>query len=179
VKGSALRPTADRVKEALFSILGSRVDVSGMLLLDLFAGSGGLGIEALSRGAASVTFVEQHGATCRVLRENLHLCGFDKRATIMCVAVRCALAELSRGAQRFDGAFIDPPYGRGLAAATLAQLGSVRLLRHAAWVMVEHHADDALANEYGDLRLTHSRRYGKTTLSLFRDSETESADPES
>lgn len=168
VTGHAVRPTADRVKEALFSILGSRFDLSATFLLDLYAGSGGVGIEALSRGAAWVTFVEEHGATCRVLRENVLHCGFAEQATIVCSQVRRMLIESARHGEVYDGVFADPPYGRGLAGETLEQLGQAGLLRDGAWVVVEHHDGDVLATTYGILGLTHSRRYGKTCLSLFR-----------
>jgi 16S rRNA (guanine(966)-N(2))-methyltransferase RsmD len=168
VRGQTVRPTADRVKEALFSILGSRFDLSGIAVLDLYAGSGGVGIEALSRGAAQVTFVEQHAPTCRVLRENLALCGFAEKSTVLCAPVRRALRMLAERDERYQGALIDPPYGRGLAAESLSQLSSLPVLDSGAWVVAEHHADDALETEYGFLRLTHTRRYGKTCLSLFQ-----------
>ena len=168
VKGQATRPTADRVKEALFSILGSRFDLSGAILLDLYAGNGGVGIEALSRGAERVTFVEQHAATCRVLRQNLSHCGLQERGIVMCVSVQRGLRAVSQEGVTFHGAFIDPPYGRDLAAESLAQLAALSLLDDGAWVMVEHHADDALGSSYGPLHLTDSRRYGKTCLTLFQ-----------
>lgn len=177
VKGQAVRPTADRVKEALFSILGSRFDLSDAVLLDLYAGSGGLGIEALSRGAGRVTFVEQHPGTCRVLRENLVRCGFAGAATVLCSSVRGALRASAERGERYHGVLVDPPYGCGLATESLQQLGSVRLLDREAWVMVEHHTDDTLAPAYGVLHLTHSRRYGKTCLSLFQANATETPEP--
>lgn len=179
VKGQAVRPTADRVKEALFSILGSRFDLTGATLLDLYAGTGGVGIEALSRGARRVTFVEQHGATCRLLRENLELCGFVEQATVVCAPVRRALRASAERGEVYQGALVDPPYGCGLAAESLEELGSLRLLERGAWVMVEHHTDDALAPSYGFLHLTHSRRYGKTCLSLFQANATEAPEPDS
>lgn len=168
VKGQAVRPTADRVKEALFSMLGSRFDLEGAALLDLFAGSGALGIEALSRGAEHVTFVEQHSGTCRVLRQNVAHCGFDACSTVVCDSVERCLRALAREPAKFNGAFVDPPYGRELAAHSVAELASRSLLEDGAWVVVEHHVDDALASAYGLLHLTHTRRYGKTCLSLFQ-----------
>jgi 16S rRNA (guanine(966)-N(2))-methyltransferase RsmD len=168
VKGQAVRPTADRVKEALFSILGSRFDLSDGVFMDLFAGSGGIGIEALSRGAAHVTFVEQHSGTCQVLRDNLTLCRFQERATVRCMPVDRALRAASDRGETYGGVFVDPPYGRGLAREGLEQLAALRLLPLGGWVMVEHHADDALAARYGPLHLTLSRRYGKTCLALYQ-----------
>lgn len=173
VKGDAVRPTADRVKEALFSILGSRFDLAGAVLLDLYAGSGALGIEALSRGAARVTFVEQHAGTCRVLRDNLARCGFTDRAVVRCAPVQRALRSAADDGERYDGAFVDPPYGKTLAQDALEELVRQRLLRREAWVMVEHHVDDAMTGAVAHLHLTHTRRYGKTSLSLFAASTTE------
>jgi 16S rRNA (guanine966-N2)-methyltransferase len=115
-----------------------------------------------------VTFVEQHAATCRVLRQNLSHCGFENKAIVMGVSAQRALRAAAEDGVSFDGAFIDPPYGRNLAAESLGQLAALSLLQDHAWVMVEHHADDVLAPAYGSLHLTHSRRYGKTCLTLFQ-----------
>lgn len=173
-RGRAVRPTADRVKEALFSILGSRVDLGGAVMLDVFAGSGALGIEALSRGAAAVTFVEQDAAARRALSANLARCGLAERSRIVKQAAAGALARLAEEGARFDGVLMDPPYHGGLADRLLAQLGDGALLRAGSWVMVEHHLEDRLAEVYGTLRLTTTKRYGKTVLSLYR--RTDSSD---
>jgi len=170
LSGRSVRPTADRVKEALFSMLGSRFDLSGAAVLDLFAGSGALGIEALSRGAVRAVFVEQDFDARRVLSANLAACGFAARGRVVPRPVRRAIAELAGGAERFDGALMDPPYGCGLADAALVQLAAADLLAPAGWVAVEHHVDDPLAETYGTLRLTASRRYGKTAVALYSDS---------
>jgi 16S rRNA (guanine(966)-N(2))-methyltransferase RsmD len=170
-RGRAVRPTADRVKEALFSILGSRCDLGGAAVLDLFAGSGALGIEALSRGAAAVTFVEQDPGARRALTANLARCDLAQRGRIYGQSATAALARLAGEAARFDGVLMDPPYGAGLAERLLDMLGQGPLLRPDSWVMAEHHVDDRLAETYGTLRLTTSKRYGKTVLSLYRRTE--------
>lgn len=170
VRGQAVRPTADRVKEALFSMLQSRVDLDGARVLDLFAGTGALGIEGLSRGAARAVFVESDRAACAVLESNLTLCRLAERARILPVPVRRALALLAAAHEHFDGVLMDPPYGRGLAEAALEQLGAAGLVAPDGWVAVEHHVQDALAEAYGALRLTAARRYGKTALALFSNS---------
>ncbi|MEO8601568.1 MAG: 16S rRNA (guanine(966)-N(2))-methyltransferase RsmD [bacterium] len=171
VAGRSVRPTADRVKEALFSMLFSRASFAGAAWLDLFAGSGGLGIEALSRGAAAVTFAEQDRDARLVLARNLEQCGFAARATVMALPVQRVLGDLAKRDGRFDGALLDPPYGQGLAAETLSSLGSGSLLVAGAWVAAEHHADDKLAETYGGLQLTASRRYGSTALTLYQQSD--------
>lgn len=167
VEGKGVRPTADRVKEALFSILGSRFALQGAKVLDLFAGSGALGIEALSRGAEHVTFVEQSKVAVHVLRENLDTCRFDAQSRVLPMSADRALAQLAREEACFDGVLLDPPYGQGLAANVLRRLGAGRLLAGNGWVLAEHHVDDDIDAEYGVLQLTQSRRYGKTCLALF------------
>ncbi|MFN8641386.1 MAG: 16S rRNA (guanine(966)-N(2))-methyltransferase RsmD [Candidatus Binatia bacterium] len=166
-KGHRVRPTADRVKEALFSMLGSRTDLADAAVLDLFAGSGALGIEALSRGAAAVTFVEQDHGARRVLQANLARCGFADRAQVLAQPAQSALERLAVSGARFDGVVMDPPYGRQLADRALTAVAGVGLVQAGGWVAVEHHQDDHLAEVYGDLRLTTAKRYGKTIVSLF------------
>jgi 16S rRNA (guanine(966)-N(2))-methyltransferase RsmD len=159
------------VKEALFSMLVSRFDLTTGALLDLFAGSGALGIEGMSRGAPHAVFVEQDGAARRALEANLQACGFQAAAQIMPVPVQRALRELAARQARFAGVFMDPPYGKGLADAALTQLATSSLVPAGGWVAVEHHADDQLASAYGCLRLTAARRYGKTGLALYSSSQ--------
>jgi len=168
--GQAVRPTADRVKEALFSMLQSRFDLAGAALLDLFAGTGALGIEGLSRGAGRAVFVEQDHAARRVLDTNLGLCGLAPRGRVVAQPVRRALAELAARGERFDGVLMDPPYGRGLADGALVQLATAGVVATDGWVAVEHHVDDVLADAYGSLHLTAARRYGKTALAVFSNS---------
>jgi len=166
-RGLVVRPTADKVKGALFNILASRFDIAAAHVLDLFAGTGGLGIEALSRGAAHVTFVENAAAALRVLRRNLETCGFAERARLLPLPVDRALAQLAREHRAFDGVVLDPPYELGLVDRTLAALAHRQLLRPGAWVLAEHHLDERPAAAYGPLRLTQARHYGKTGVALF------------
>ncbi|MFI5366353.1 MAG: pantetheine-phosphate adenylyltransferase [Candidatus Binatia bacterium] len=166
-RGLAVRPTADKVKGALFNILASRFDLEETAVLDLFAGSGALGIEALSRGAAAVTFVEQSAASLKVLRENVRLCSYEDRARVMPLPVDKALARLGKDGKQFDGILLDPPYGHGLVERTLAGVSTQRLVKPGGWVVVEHQIEEAPRPVYGSLRLTHVRRYGKTGLALL------------
>jgi len=169
LRGRTVRPTADRVKEALFSMLQSRFDLEEAALLDLFAGTGALGIEGLSRGAARAVFVEQDAAARRVLEANLALCGFAARSRVLPLPARRAISELGARGERFAGALLDPPYGRGLADTALSQLAAAGIVQPGGWVAVEHHLDDVLAKAYGPLQLTATRRYGKTAVALFTD----------
>lgn len=167
VPGRDVRPTADRVKEALFSMLESRFDLGAGTLLDLFAGTGALGIEGLSRGAPRVAFVERDRTARDVLMANLDVCGFRTAAVVLGRPVARALTELAADHMEFAGALIDPPYGKGLAGEALTQLAAAGVLVAGGWVAVEHHTDDRLAASYGPLRLTATRRYGKTALTLY------------
>jgi 16S rRNA (guanine966-N2)-methyltransferase len=107
--GDTTRPTSDRVREAIFNALWSRGALDGAVAVDLFAGSGALGVEALSRGAAHVTFVDDDRAALRAVRRNLETCGVAERATVVGGRAERWLAGLASGA-RFDLAFCDPPY---------------------------------------------------------------------
>jgi len=166
-RGLALRPTADKVKGALFNIVESRFKLETAAVLDLFAGTGALGIEALSRGAAAVSFVEQAPASVRVLRENVRLCGFEDRTRVLPMSVRRALAQLARERACFDGVLADPPYERGLLESTLSAVAEHGSVRPGGWVIVEHHTSETPPAACGPLRLTQSRRYGKTGLALY------------
>jgi pantetheine-phosphate adenylyltransferase len=166
-RGMAVRPTADKVKGALFSILESRFSLRSAHLLDLFAGTGALGIEALSRGAAAVTFVEHSHASIEVLRENLKLCGFDPQARILRLPVHRALTQLGCEGVCFDGVLIDAPYLQDWVEQTLVAVAQQGIVAPGGWVVVEHHLDEAPSPTYGPLRLTQARHYGKTGLALF------------
>jgi 16S rRNA (guanine966-N2)-methyltransferase len=120
-RSSGVRPTADRVKEAMFDVLAALGVLGGADVLDLFAGSGALGIEALSRGAASVTFVESGRRALEAISANLERCGFAGQAGVR--VVRCeALAFLARSQRRYDVALVDPPYGFAAWPALLDRL---------------------------------------------------------
>ena len=166
-RGRTVRPTADKVKGALFSSLASRINIESSTILDLFAGSGALGIEALSRGAAHVTFVEQAAAALPALRENLDRCHFTTRARVLPLPADRAVRRLQREACRFDGVLLDPPYGQGLVVRALAALDAAALVRPGGWIAVEHHLDEPPPATCGHLRLTQTRRYGKTGIAFF------------
>jgi 16S rRNA (guanine966-N2)-methyltransferase len=173
-KGSGTRPTADRVKEALFSMLESRDRCAGVTILDLFAGTGGLGIEALSRGAGGAVFVESNPSAAKTLRANLATAGFDAEVLVM-PAARAITALGERGA-RFDGVFLDPPYERAWIRDTLERLDVAGLVRDDGWVVVEHGRDEAPPARVGHLVARDTRRYGDTRLTLLEAEGSEVAD---
>ncbi len=157
-KGLTTRPTADRVKEAVFSILGEKV--RGRHVLDLFAGSGALGLEALSRGAASCTFVDSRtGALIEKNARHTHL--FD-RSHIASGDVLAYLGRLARGGSSFDLIFSDPPYKKGLSEAVLRALEGNEVLAHEGILMLEHGKEEGpFPTE--ELALVLSRPYGSVT----------------
>jgi 16S rRNA (guanine(966)-N(2))-methyltransferase RsmD len=164
-KGHAVRPTASRVKESLFNILPH--DFSGMRVLDLFAGSGNVSIEALSRGAAKAVLIDESPRSAAAIRDNLIRLEFDERAQIWQTPVSRALRKLGHLGERFDLIFLDPPYEKGLVDSSLKTIAQLGLLDAPGRVVVEHSAREAVKSHYGNLILHDQRRYGDTLLSFF------------
>jgi 16S rRNA (guanine966-N2)-methyltransferase len=164
VKGR-IRPTAAKVREAVFNILGAAVD--GVRVLDLFAGTGALGIEALSRGAAQAVFVEEHPEALKVLRRNLEALGLSDRTTVWPLPAAVALKKVAGRGERFGLAFLDPPYGGGAAAATLNVLAALDLMGPGARVVVEHSRRENLPEACGALTRLEVRRYGDTQVAFY------------
>ncbi|MCL6622486.1 MAG: 16S rRNA (guanine(966)-N(2))-methyltransferase RsmD [Syntrophobacterales bacterium] len=164
VKGG-VRPTSDRVREAIFSILGE--GVAGARVLDLFAGTGALALEALSRGAGSAVLVEEAPAALAVIRRNVAALGVEARVRLLPLPVAGAIKKLAQAGERFDLIFLDPPYGRGLAAATLQLLGEGGVLAAGARVVAEMSRRESPPPAAGCLTLTDLRRYGDTQVAFY------------
>lgn len=171
VKGRDIRPTADRVKESLFNVIGPRVVDAEFL--DLFAGSGAVGIEALSRGARRCVFVELQTTHLQVVDKNLATTGLTERAELMRRDARAAVADLGRRARRFDLIFVDPPYGQGLVGEALEGIAAHGLLAHGGWVVCEHYKKDlvptrvAAPAEAGSLTRFRELIFGEIIISLY------------
>ncbi len=162
-KGARTRPTAAKVREAIFNILGPPPGP----VLDLFAGTGALGLESLSRGAPSAVFVERDPHALSALRRNLKETGLDGRATVLGADVRTALKRLAAGVDRFSWVFMDPPYARD-TEGVLGELGGAGVLSACAVVVVEHDRRHRPPERVGCLFLTDTRQYGDTELSFYR-----------
>jgi len=162
-KRTGVRPTSDYLREALFGILGA--SVRGARFLDLYAGSGAVGIEALSRGAAEAVFVERDPACLRVLRENAEKVGGPRR--VFAGDVLRVLPRLVRQGEHFDIIFCDPPYGTGIAPRTLGAVASGDLLQPHGVVIVEHFAKEVLPPRIGSLSRTRERAHGQTVLTFY------------
>lgn len=164
-KGLTTRPTADRVKESLFNILGS--ETLGAHVLDLFAGSGNLGLEALSRGADRAVFVDQSAESARVIRENAAHTKLHEFAEIIKSDAFSALRRLDAAKRKFQLVFCDPPYEKGLAEKALRILDEVSLLDEEAIIVVEHSSREEFKGGFGDIQFMRSQRYGAATISFF------------
>lgn len=158
-----IRPTSDRVREALFSIIASRV--GGATVLDLFAGTGALGLEALSRGAAQAVFVDQSAEAVRIIRANIQRLGVEDQAAVLQGAVSRVVGRLAGKGALFDLIFMDPPYGKGDIAATLPLLSG--LAHPEAMLMVEHSVKEDLPDSSGPWILMEDRFYGDTAISFY------------
>lgn len=174
--GLATRPTSDRLRETIFNVLAPRME--GAVFLDLYAGSGAVGMEALSRGAAHVTFVERAAPALKVLNANLASLGIKSGFEIYSGA---AAQFLRRATRAFDILFLDPPYDAAAEyGMVLGLLGgeAMRLLRPAALVMAEHRRKDVLNEDYGTLVRTRLLQQGDAALSFYRIPEAREPQPE-
>lgn len=166
IKGQNIRPTANRVREALFSILAFQL--AGKIVLDLFAGTGALGIEALSRGAAFAYFIDNHPEAIRVIRQNLQACGLLQRSRVIQWDIG-ANVDCLQGLLPHPGlALMDPPYNRGLVGQTLANLYQGNVLDQQAQVAVEHSPNEPIPDQMPMFVLTDQRTYGKTLVSFLK-----------
>jgi len=167
LKGMDLRPTSDRVKEAIFDILQNSVE--GQKVLDLFAGTGAMGIEALSRGAKRAVFVEASPRSLAVLYKNLAVGRLQEQAEVLSREVQAGMKILSERGETFDLIFLDPPYGKGLARKTLQALSGESILAPDALIVAEHSSAEDL-DVVSFLERIDQRRYGSTLVSFFRKS---------
>ena len=165
-RGHRTRPTADQVRIALMDTLMPRL--SGARFLDLFAGAGGVGLEALSRGAAAAVLVERDPDAIAALRKNLAALRVGREARVLPMDAGRALNRLAADGERFDLVFLDPPYGAGLVEDTLVRLGTGAVITLDAIVIAQHFTKQAPPERVGTLAAYRARRFGETTLTFFR-----------
>lgn len=166
-RGMHTRPTADRVREALFSIIQSRLDLADAGVLDICAGTGGLGIEALSRGAASCCFIENDRNALASLKQNLMAARCIDRCELLEIDALKALRLLAGRGNRFDIIFFDPPYASGLYKTVPEALSNLSLLLEGGLFVAESAARNSLAERMGRLVRVDRRVYGDTALDLY------------
>lgn len=161
--GLQTRPTSDRVKEAVFSII--QFEIQGSRFLDLFGGSGQMGIEALSRGAVSATIVDGRREACKLIQENLRLSRLSDRAKVV---QSDYLAYLDRCKETYDLIFLDPPYAEVFLEDSLKKISEIDILSDRGIIICERPEDKALEIELPGLIRGKDYRYGKTWITLFR-----------
>ncbi len=161
--GLDTRPTADRVKEGIFSSI--QFEIEGLRVLDLFGGTGQMGIEALSRGAARCTFVDLRKEAAGIIRENLALTGFTDRAQVI---QGDALAFLSRCREPFDLIFLDPPYGSGLLEKAMERITAIDIVSENGIIVCENGSNAGWPMVSPPYRMQKEYRYGKIKTALYR-----------
>jgi len=165
-KGVEIRPTQDKVRGAIFNILG---DISAKNILDLFAGSGAFGIEALSRGASRATFVDNNSRCTETIKANIESLRIeDYQYDIIRSNALSVFPRLVKEEERFDIVFLDPPYYKDIARKCLINIDSYDILSPNALVVIEHFKKDSLESDLGTLFLEKQRVYGDTVITMFR-----------
>ncbi|RHW39753.1 16S rRNA (guanine(966)-N(2))-methyltransferase RsmD [Lysinibacillus yapensis] len=166
VTGTTTRPTTDKVKESIFNMIGPFFD--GGIVLDLFAGSGGLGIETLSRGADQAIFVEKDGRAFQTLQDNLKKCRYEEVSEVYKTDASRAVKGLIKREILIDYLFLDPPYHKKEYYDLLLTLIENNKLSNEAIIVCEHATDVALPTNYGAYRLIRQETYGSTIISIYQ-----------
>ena len=161
--GIKTRPTADRVKEALFSII--QFDLPGAAVLDLFGGTGQLGIEAISRGSSKAVFVDESESACRLIKDNLKKVHFDSEGTVVRGDY---LAYLSRCREKFNIIFLDPPYAEVFLETALKRISEIDILQSGGIIVTERPLGKELPLELEGFTRSRDYKYGKILLALYR-----------
>ena len=156
-----IRPTTDKVKESIFNII--QFEIEGRRVLDLFAGTGQLGIEALSRGADSCVFVDESNAAVKIIGENVKACGFEKNAQVLRSDALSALSRLGK----FDVILLDPPYDTELLNKALEKIIEIDILKVNGIILCESRAEATLAEVNAPYKLRKEYKYGKIKLTLY------------
>lgn len=159
-RGSDVRPTTDTVKESVFSII--QFEVEGCRFLDAFAGSGQMGLEALSRGAQKAYFIDSSRSSMGVIKKNIEICSFASECAV--TVQRDTLGFLSSTSERFDIAFLDPPYGTGLLQKAMELCAGIT----DKYMICEHPSDEKLPENVREFSLKKNYKYGSITVSVYK-----------
>jgi 16S rRNA (guanine966-N2)-methyltransferase len=165
LEGMDIRPTTDRVKESLFNMLGARL--FDCAFLDLFAGTGGIGIEAYSRGASKIVFIDESSKSIKVLKSNLEMLMLLDKVEVYNTDYINAINKLALDNRKFDIIFIDPPYLKGFAQNALIHINDNNLINENGIIVIEHDIQDKMPESVGNLNLQRQKKYGNTMLSFF------------
>jgi 16S rRNA (guanine966-N2)-methyltransferase len=165
-KGLKIRPTSDRIREALFNIIGQ--DLSGARVIDLFAGTGSLGLEALSRGAECALFIDSSRHALELIKRNTALCGFHDRGIFVRRDLRNGIPSLHPFlGTPVDLVFLDPPYGKGWIPSVLEELAGRPLLAAGARLVAETGKSEELPDSVGGIHMLNTRAHGDTRISIY------------
>lgn len=165
LEGRDIRPTSDRIKETMFNILGTRVKKARVL--DLFAGTGALGLEALSRGAAHAVFVDVSAASCRIIQQNIDHCRFFQQSCVIRKDIFIGQLPASVISSSFDLVFMDPPYHKNHVKTLLEKHWISSLLSEDGVVVAEHDAQETLPDTLNGLDIFRQKKYSRTTVSFL------------
>jgi len=166
LKGISTRPTSDRVKESLFNIISGMIPGAGVL--DIYAGTGSIGIEALSRGADFAVFVDKSNECSRIIRENLVNTKLIDKASVITGDIFITLNKISKNNKKFDIIFLDPPYKKNLVVETLKCIEKNAIIKPEGIIIAEHSFDDGIQEEIGGYKRYRCQKYGITAISFFR-----------
>ncbi len=164
-KGTGIRPTSQKIREAIFNIIGN--ELSGLSVLDLFAGTGIMGIEALSRGASFALFIDYSPKSMRLIRENLRICGLSDRAMIIRKDLRRGLPKIPLEREGFNLIFIDPPYEKGLISPLLERLAMKRPFKIPCDIVIEGKKTESISPLIPNFSISAVRIYGDTKISIL------------
>lgn len=166
LKGSHIRPTSDKVRESIFNLLGQ--DMTGLRVLDLFAGTGSLGIEALSRGAFWALFIDHSKQAIQLIMKNLMVCGYRTSGHVLKKDLTSDLPwEHPLMKEQIDLIFIDPPYGKDLISPVLSRLSQKGILKPSSVIVTESSKTDLLPSMIGKFQLVDTRLYGDTKIEIY------------
>ena len=165
-RDESVRPTAEKVREAVFSML--QMYIPDAVVVDLFAGTGSLGLEALSRGARTAYFADRDRQSIAMVRENVWLCGMEERSVILCADYTSAINRIH---DKADIVFLDPPYRAGLMEDCLSRLAESGLLPEGGLVVAEHGREEILPDDVDCLHRIRDRKYGKVRVSVYEKQE--------
>ena len=165
-KGLEIRPTTDRVKEAIFNIISTHI--SDSIVLDLFAGTGNLGLEALSRGAKKAYFIDNSMSSMKIIVENINKISLVDSSIIKRTEALKALDEFASMGTKFDIIFLDPPYGKGLLIPCMKVIEDMQILAKDGIIVVEHNQSELIQWDYKYLKVFKEKKYGNVMISIYQ-----------
>ncbi|MBF0117349.1 MAG: 16S rRNA (guanine(966)-N(2))-methyltransferase RsmD [Desulfobacterales bacterium] len=166
VKGIQTRPTSDKLREAIFNIISS--DVCGTIVVDLFAGTGALGLEALSRGSDFALFIDNNKTSLGVIEKNIQALGLTAKTKIQCWDILKNLSCLKLIEAKFDIVFMDPPYNKNIIQPALVNLYNSNHIKKESLIIIEHSVLEPIPTNFNGFELTDQRKYGKTLVSFLK-----------